>query len=183
MLIILVNAADKLCMEREDDECKFCYKSYQNLDGVCVEPVKEVEGCRSYDDYQNCWICDPYYYLEQDYTCSKIAVDKCMYSNILFPNRCAICENSILEVNGKCETSRTCNDENCAGCLTRFTCLICKEGFALYKGDCRTAPTKNCAVIGDDEKTCSMCRVGSYVDGTECPSVDGVKRELTAEIL
>ena len=158
---------DKLCLNCVGDECKSCYQSYADSEGVCVKPKTEIEKCVSYKSESACASCDWGYELK-DGKCHKIAIKNC---NLVINgvSGCAGCDSGIEVEGGKCDGSKKCTDSNCDLC-TVGACVECKSGYSVSgkTAQCVKEPNSHCWLTESDESKCNTCHLGYYDNDKTC---------------
>ena len=168
--------SDKMCINCEDSICKECQGAYVES-GVCVKPSSTVNNCLSYSNKDSCMFCDFGYFLESN-SCKEIKIEGCAiaYKEI---DSCVACKNGIRLIDGKCDVSNKCDEENCDICAAGV-CLLCKAGFSLTNlSKCIEQPIENCAETTADNKGCAVCDLGFYDTNEECLKSSPIQQILS----
>ena len=182
MLLVYVYSgkcpADKLCLNCEDEVCKECQGGYlDKAEGVCVEPESSISNCLSYSNKDKCSFCEFGFFLEAN-GCTEIKVDGCAIA-FADVDSCVACKDGVKLVDGKCDASNTCDEENCGLCAAGV-CLLCKKGFSLTNlSKCVEAPIENCAETTADNQGCAICDIGYYDTNEACLKHIPILRALT----
>ena len=128
-----------------NSKCQECEENFILVNGECPCYDRNCLKCSS-SYYGGCSECKFGFILSSiDNSC------RCKIKNCLFcsDNSCDHCEFNYTLKDGKCikssNDSLLCNDLNCKICSNSFegSCLICKDGYELFKGKCRKNPISN----------------------------------------
>lgn len=160
------------CTKSEKPVCKTCNFSYfDEKDLKCETNVgKSVDNCIEYHkqgDQVTCVVCAFGFHLTSDNKCQACSQKVCAVCDQ--NDKCLGCFQGILVKDGICDHKNQCALSNCQICLTtdkpEVTCQLCSAGYSLNKyGEC-VLGTQDCQVAGADEnKVCSKCRSGFYLD-------------------
>ncbi len=184
MLSVLIpitrSAADFQCMGRDSaDKCTHCAYSYINDMGDCQEPLVTIAGCYSYRKDGKCIECFWGDLLNRSGQCVRLSpknAESCFLSYISMTS-CSHCKNSILTMNGKCNTHKRCSDPNCEVCYmwgAKESCYICKKGYLIYGESLNESPcapqveaTASC-YWSASSSDCLMCDYGYYYVNKTC---------------
>ena len=162
---------DKNCNACDKKICIGCIGGYVDDSGKCVLVDTPIEHCRMYRTADTCDNCRFGYYLQNN-ECLKIPVPKCIWVDEDDPSKCVMCEDGIVQENGRCDGNKKCDIENCYGCFIPQVCSFCKEGFANAAFSCLLEP-KNCVELDFDTHTqCTICAEGYYNSDGACLKKD-----------
>ena len=158
--------------EKETKICKTC--NYAFFDEATLSCKTEVgtpeENCNQYvrdGDKVKCVSCDFGHRLSARNKCVKCPTEHCAVCDADL--KCTACFWGIRVKDGFCEAKNQCELANCQVCLflanKQPTCELCGAGYALNEhGEC-VLSSDNCMIADKDEnKLCSKCRSGFYLD-------------------
>ncbi len=163
---------DRLCSKCNGSKCTTCINTYPDSTGKCVEvPSLKVPNCYRHLQNGMCQICDPGYYLAQNFQCAQSRVANCLYPRDI--DICTVCIKGIRLANDVCNESSKCGRPNCDTCFENDNCYDCADGYYLtYDGNCArySNSLKNCR-YADINGNCNICKDNYYDRNGECVSL------------
>jgi len=89
---------------------------------------------------------------------------------------CDTCDSTWGEKTTTSITCDKCTKSNCKTCALDGTCSVCKTGYYLDSGDCKTCSSKsgndNCVECANADGTCTVCASGYYkLSGNTCSAI------------
>ena len=156
---------DEHCVACNGSRCDTCVNAYADANGECI-PDSSVADCSVYTSKGQCEECRLGYFLTSN-ACQKIPIANCAIIGAT-NDSCKACFDSRLVENGRCDSSNSCNQENCEIC-TSMSCLQCRKGYTVNSlGKCIEEPTAGCHFKSSVSNHCSLCKKGYYMFNSHC---------------
>lgn len=171
-----VYTEDEYCLYHEHEatpeniKCNLCIASILNSENRCQAPKAEIAHCLFYNRENSCKTCQYNYKPSEDSeTCVKIAQKNCLQTSK--DNKCTVCNDRIMAVDGECDKQNLCTLENCEVCGMRGGveyCYVCDDGFATYFESDGDVPVASCRPEGEDTQNCSLLTPGNVGECAIC---------------
>jgi len=166
---------DPFCSFCNGPVCIYCVASYPGPQGRCIEPTRTIDNCIAYSSNGVCRSCK-FGFTLQNQSCVKITIPDCYEA---YNGYCSFCQNRVLQINGNCNSSRTCSDPNCSLCKYEKgieVCGLCQPGWALqvtggnkYRCVQEYYKTSNCLrVFNEDSSQCAVCDLNYFWRNAAC---------------
>ena len=167
---------DQRCISCNGTKCMECVDSYVNSEGRCVPSSIQVDNCVQYRKNGVCQVCAPGYHVDSSGKCVDIVIEDCI--ELATQSLCAVCKDSILVRNGKCNSGEQCSIANCELCALKSgkeVCLRCKHNYTVhikngvYKCDVEQNTTHNCLYVNSfTPQFCAVCDYNYYMANHTC---------------
>jgi hypothetical protein len=157
--------------------CLWCIDSLWNpIDHACqpIPSKQQTKNCIVYGLFELELVCNhcEFGYQKQNGSCVALPSNCALGDSYL--KKCDYCfDQRVVDPDtNQCTEERRCKTENCSVCNdkdfgTSNSCLLCKEGYSLYKTYDQNAQClqgfEGCLELSTDKVTCDTCLKGYYI--------------------
>lgn len=167
---------DERCIACNGSECIECVDSFRNSKGLCVAPKTKVDRCVQYKLDGVCQYCVNGYHVDPNGKCVKISIPNC--AELASKTSCAVCSDSTLVANGRCDSGKKCKIANCDLCALKSgkeVCVRCNSNYVVsirngvYSCKSEINSTNNCLYLNSvKDDLCAVCDYNYYMRNHTC---------------